>query len=131
MGSDLSDIRQMAEDYTAAWNSGSPQAVASFFAEDSQIIINRGEPWKGRAGIAAMASGFFGEVPDLVLQCDDVRLAGSHALFVWSFTGHHAQSGNRLEVRGWEEWELDGDLKVKASLGWFDAAAYARQIEGG
>ena len=28
---------------------------------------------------------------------------------------------------GWEEWDLDADLKVKASRGWFDADDYARQ----
>ena len=29
--------------YTAAWNSKDPQAVASFYATKSQIVINRGE----------------------------------------------------------------------------------------
>ena len=27
-------------------------------------------------------------------------------------------------------WELNEDLKVKSSLGWFDAVDYARQIAG-
>jgi hypothetical protein len=35
-----------------------------------------------------------------------------------------------LTVRGWEEWELDDDLKVKKSFGWFDAEVCARQVEG-
>jgi len=47
-----------AEAYTAAWNSGSTQAVAEFYAQDGQIVINRGEPWEGRTGVAEMAAAF-------------------------------------------------------------------------
>ena len=125
-----SAVAMMAKDYTAAWNSKSPKAVASFYAEDGQIIINRGNPWKGRSGIEEMASGFYADVPDLSLTCDEVRCAGSHAVYVWTFTGHHANSKNPLKISGWEEWELGDDLKVKASLGWYDADGYARQVEG-
>ena len=125
-----SAVEEMAHAYTAAWNSKSPEAVASFYAENGQIIINRGEPWIGRSGIQEMAAGFYKDVPDLSLTCNDIRCAGSHAVFVWTFTGHHAGTGRELSVRGWEEWELGDDLKVKASLGWFDAEEYARQVEG-
>jgi len=124
-------VAKMAQDYTQAWNSKSVEAVASHYAEDGQIIINRGEPWKGRSRVAEMAAGFYADVPDLSLSCDEIRCAGSHAVYVWTFVGHHARTGNPLKVRGWEEWELDGDLKVKASLGWYDADDYARQVEGG
>ena len=126
---DPNAVAQMAQNYTAAWNSKSAEAVASHYAEDSQIVINRGEPWKGRPGIVRMASSFFADVPDLSLRCDAIRCAGSHVIYVWTFTGHDAKTGNPLTVRGWEEWELGDDLKVKASLGWFDADDYALQVE--
>ncbi len=128
---DPNAVAKMAQDYTAAWNSKSAAAVASHYAENGQIIINRGEPWKGRSGIVEMASGFYADVPDLSLVCDEVRCAGSHAVYVWTFTGHDAKTGNPLKVRGWEEWELSDDLKVKASLGWYDADDYARQVGAG
>jgi hypothetical protein len=80
-------------------------------------------------GIVEMAKGFYADVPDLSLVCDEIRYAGSHAIFVWTFTGHDAKTGNLLKVRGWEEWELDDDLKVKASLGRFDVDDYTRQGE--
>ena len=127
---DPKSLAQMAADYTAAWNSKSAEAVASFYAEDGQIIINRGEPWTGRDGIAAMANGFFADVPDMSLTCDEIRCAGTHAVYVWTFTGHDAKTGNPLTVSGWEEWELGDDLKVTASLGWYDSDDYARQVEG-
>ncbi|RIJ32958.1 nuclear transport factor 2 family protein [Henriciella mobilis] len=127
---DKGRIARLADEYTAAWNSGSAEAVASFYAEDGEIIINRGEPWQGRAGVAEMAAGFFADVPDLKLTCDEVRTAGDHVVYMWTFTGHDAASGNPLTVQGWEEWDLDGALKVKASRGWFDSEDYARQAAG-
>ncbi|WP_424968730.1 MULTISPECIES: nuclear transport factor 2 family protein [unclassified Dinoroseobacter] len=120
----------LAEAYTAAWNSGDPNAVAAFYAEGGGITINRGTPWEGRAKVAEMAAGFFADVPDLRLSCDAIRGAGAHVIYVWTFTGHDATSGRPLNVRGWEEWELDADLKVQKSLGWFDAEDYARQAGG-
>ena len=123
-------VAKMAADYTAAWNSNSAEAVASFFAKDGEIIINSGDPWTGRSRIQDMVAGFYADVPDLTLSCDDVRSAGRHAVFVWTFTGHDAATGNPLNVRGWEEWELGGDLRVMASRGWFDAEDYAHQAAG-
>ena len=127
---DTKSVAKMAANYAAAWNSKSAEAVASFYAEDGEIIINNGDPWRGRSRVQEMASGFYADVPDLTLNCDDVRCAGSHVIFVWTFTGHDATSGNSLNIRGWEEWELGDDLKVKASRGWFDAEDYRRQVEG-
>ena len=120
-------VSRLAAAYTAAWNSGSPEAVAAFYAQDGQIAINRGNPWIGRKGIVDMAAGFFADVPDLKLVCDGVRCAGNHVAYFWTFTGTHASTKNPLRVVGWEEWDLDADLKVAASRGWYDADDYARQ----
>jgi uncharacterized protein (TIGR02246 family) len=122
---------RLAAGYTAAWNTGRAENVAAFFAETGGIVINRGQLWQGRAGVAAMAAGFYADVPDLTLVCDGVKLAGSHMLYLWTFTGTHVGSGNRLKITGWEEWELADDLTVTASRGWFDPAEWDRQIAGG
>lgn len=124
------DIAGITTAYTAASNSGSAEAVASFYAPEGTIIINRGTPWEGRAGIAAMAAGFYTDVPDLSLTCDGLRIAGDHVAYLWTFTGHHAQTRNPLRIIGWEEWDLDSEGKVTASRGWYDAADYARQVAG-
>ena len=124
------DIAAIAVAYTAAWNSGSAEAVASFYAEGGGIVINRGTPWEGRAGIAAMAAGFFADVPDLSLTSDKQRIAGDHVAYLWTFIGHHAQTRNPLRITGWEEWDLDAEGKVTASRGWDDALDYARQVAG-
>lgn len=123
-------IKQIAADYTAAWNSKSAPDVAAFYAPDGQIVINNGDPWQGRDGVRDMALGFYADVPDLSLTCDDVRLSATHAIFVWTFTGHAADTGHPLNVSGWEEWDLNADNKVRFSRGWFDADDYARQASG-
>lgn len=121
-------IEQIAAAYTAAWNSGSAEAVAAFYAKEGTIVINRGNPWQGREGVAAMAAGFFSDVPDLKLACDGLRVAGDHVVYLWTFTGHHAETRKPLRISGWEEWDLDAEGKVAASRGWFDAADYDRQV---
>ncbi|MEM9432373.1 MAG: nuclear transport factor 2 family protein [Pseudomonadota bacterium] len=125
-----SDLDTLAQRYTDAWNSKVPENVASFHRSDSSIIINRGEPSVGYAGLTEMAAGFHADVPDLHLTCNGIRGAGKHVVYLWTFTGHHAETGNALEVEGWEEWELDDDMKVISSLGWFDGDEYERQVAG-
>ncbi|MEO1192146.1 MAG: nuclear transport factor 2 family protein [Pseudomonadota bacterium] len=124
------DFATLAAAYAAAWSSHDPRAVAAFYAEEGQIQINRGDVLKGQQAIIDMAAGFYAEFPDLVVHCDLPRRAGSHAIFVWTLEGHHAETKNYVKVGGWEEWELDAKGKVAASLGWFDAEDYQRQVEG-
>jgi uncharacterized protein (TIGR02246 family) len=121
------DVAGLAAAYTAAWNSGEPQAVASHYAADGSISINGGADWLGRAGVAEMAAGFMADIPDMVLRCDGVRAAGLTAIYLWTFTGTHAASGKPVSVAGWEAWELNDAGQIAASRGWFDAGDYARQ----
>ena len=75
-----------------------------------------------------MAASFFADVPDMSLTCDEIRCAGSHAVYVWTFDGHDAKTGNPLKVQGWEEWDLDDDLRIRPSRGWYDAEDHASQV---
>ena len=121
---------KMAVAYTAAWNSGNPEAVADHYAPGKGITINRGENQFGREEMVAMAAGFMGSFRDLKLTCDFTRLAGDHAVFGWTLEGHHAETGNFVRASGWEEWDLDDDCRVTNSLGWFDGVDYERQVAG-
>ena len=131
MSFDPEKIKKMAADYSAAWSSGNPASVAAHYASDGRIAINRGEPLIGTAAITEMAAGFYAEFPDLIVKCDDIRSSGNHAIFAWTLEGHHSETKNFVRVPGWEEWELNDDLKVVSSLGWFDADEYDRQISEG
>lgn len=130
MSFDQASLNDLAARYTEAWNSKVPENVSAFHLPSSQISINRGEPSVGHEALTAMAAGFHADVPDLFLKCDGIRSAGDHVVYLWTFTGHDAQTGNPLEISGWEEWDLDEDMKIRSALGWFDADDYQRQVEG-
>jgi uncharacterized protein (TIGR02246 family) len=121
------NIAAIAARYTAAWNSGRPEAVAEHYASDGGITINGGPLWPGRTGVTEMAAGFLADIPDMVLRCDGVRAAGLTAIYLWTFTGTHAASGKPVSVAGWEAWDLNDAGQIAASRGWFDAEDYARQ----
>ncbi|WP_298843198.1 nuclear transport factor 2 family protein [uncultured Roseobacter sp.] len=122
---------EKAAAYTAAWNSKDAARVAGHFAPEASIVINRGDPHKGRTALEAMAAGFHAEFPDLHLTCDGIRAGGDHMIYLWTLEGHHAETGNHCKVGGWEEWDLGPDMQVLASKGWFDADDYQRQVDGG
>lgn len=121
-------IDDVADAYAAAWSSHDPNLVADMFSEDACLSVNRGEAIVGRSAIVALVTGFYDEFPDLVVSKNEVRLAGDHAVFLWTLEGTHRASGNRVVLNGWEEWELGEDMKIKASSGWFDAEEYERQL---
>lgn len=123
-------ITRIAANYEAAWNSGDPSRVAACYAGDGGIVINRGTPWQGRTKVAEMAAGFYTDVQDMRVILDDLRIAGDHVAFIWTFTGRHAGTGNALDVKGWEEWDLDENGLIAASRGWYDADDYGRQVNG-
>ena len=125
-------FQRTAEDYAAAWSSHNADAVAAFYAEDGQIVINGGSPISGRAAISKdCAQAFYDEFPDLVVHLDVARVAGHHALFLWTLEGTHAETGNAVRISGWEAWELNAKGQVRSSHGYFDATEYQRQIAEG
>ena len=125
------NVRAIASDYAKAWSSGDPDAVASYYAEDGSIVINRGDPISGRAAVSEMATGFLAEFPDLHLTVDHLRIAGDHVMFGWTLEGTHSETAYKVRVLRWEEWDLDAQGKVAKSLGWFDAEDYDRQVAEG
>jgi len=128
MSTDPEKIRAIAAGYAAAWNSGRPDAVASFFAENGTIVINRGAPWTGLAKVAEMAAGFDGDLADMTVCCDALRIAGDHVASIRTFTGTQRGSGKPLDVKGREEWDPDADGKAALSRGWYDSTDYGHQV---
>ena len=125
--------KEMAENYTKAWCSHDPNAVALFYAEDGRIVINGGEPSQGRAEIAAMAQAFYNDFPDLVVRMDDIRTSGTHAIYRWTLEGTNSGpggTGNHVKVSGWEYWRYSEEGLVAESTGHFDADDYQKQVDG-
>jgi hypothetical protein len=76
--------------------------------EDGRIVINCSEPC-----VVEMAAGFFADVPDLTLACDELRCAGDNAVYLWTFTGTHSGIKNHQRVVGWEQLDLDTHCNLR------------------
>lgn len=127
-------LQQFGADYTAAWNSHEPEQVAAFFEEEGSLKVNDADPAVGREAIAEVARGFVTAFPDFVLAMDSVRVVGSRVEYHWTFAGTNSGpegTGNPVRFSGFEEWTLGPNGLVDRSLGHFDEAEYARQLEFG
>src|SRR5262245_33125348 len=57
------DIRQTAEEFTAAFNHGDARAVAALWTPDGEYVDEGGNVTKGREAIAKAYAAFFKEHP--------------------------------------------------------------------
>jgi uncharacterized protein (TIGR02246 family) len=126
-------LQEFANGYTAAWNSGQPEQVASFFAPDGTLSVN-GAASTGREAITAVAAGFMTAFPDLELLNDRVEILPNAVRYHWTFIGTNTGpggTGQAVRFSGFEEWTFDESGLVAISLGQFDADEYRRQLEHG
>lgn len=119
--------------YTDAWNSGIPEQMASFYAEDGTLIINGGTPSVGRAPLAATANAFMEAFPDLMLSMDSLVADGETYRYHWTFAGTNSGTGGTgktVVFSGFEQWTMNDAGLIQRSIGTFDAADYNRQLKG-
>ena len=72
--------------------------------------------------------------PDLVLTMDEVGGEGDRAVYRWTFAGTNTGpggAGQRVLFSGFEEWQLDSNGLISASLGHFSESEYQRQLKHG
>jgi|SRR5579862_1819022 len=134
MSSGLTDLRDFAARYTAAWCSGNPASVAAFFADDGWLRVNQDPAAAGRDAITEVARSFMTAFPDMQVIMDDLVLRGDAAEYHWTLIGTNTGpggTGRRVRIRGFEEWRMGSDGLIAASQGHFDAAEYRRQLEHG
>jgi uncharacterized protein (TIGR02246 family) len=127
-------LDRFAEDYTTAWCSGDPARVAAFFTDDGVLTVNDASPCVGRAAIAESARGFMVAFPDLVVELDGVTESGETVVYHWTLHGRNTGPGGtdrRVRISGTERWRFAADGLVLSSVGAFDAAELARQLQGG
>ena len=88
----------------------------------------------GRAAITEAARSFMDALPDLHLAMDDLVVRDDGADYHWTCSGTNTGpggTGNKVRFSGFEEWTIGDDGLIAASLGHFDEAEYARQLEHG
>ena len=126
-------LKEFADQYTAAWNSQTPDNVAAFFAEDGSLYVN-GSPANGREAIAAVARDFMTGFPDMKLTMDTLEIQPGKAIYHWTFKGINTGpggTGNTVRFSGYEEWTFGSDGLIALSMGHFDDDEYRHQLKHG
>jgi hypothetical protein len=128
---DLSQLKDFAARYTAAWCSHNPASVASFFTVNGSLKINNGTPAVGRAAIAEAAQGFMTAFPDMIVSMDGLEVEGGRVIYHWTLVGTNTGpggAGRAVRISGFEDWRFGADGLVAESEGHFDEAEYQRQL---
>ena len=129
---DTEKMNAFATRYTTAWCSQNAASVAAHFATDGSLKINTGEAAVGREAITASAQAFMTAFPDMIVQLDSLVMEDGHAVYHWTLTGTNTGpggSGKSVRISGYEEWTMSSDGLIQRSLGHFDEAEYARQLQ--
>jgi nuclear transport factor 2 (NTF2) superfamily protein len=126
------DYVSMGPTYTEAWNSRDPARVAEFFAEDGSLTFNDGEPLVGRAAIEAAVKSRMDALPDSVLKIEAFEELGDMRFrYRWTFAGTDTGpggTGRRVELGGYDEWEVSELGDIATSRSYYDAEDYKRQL---
>lgn len=128
---DLENLKQFAQRYAAAWGSQVPDSVASFFAEEGVLRVNTGEPARGRQEIARVAEGFMTDLPDMQVLFDSLVQTSEGIEFHWTLIATHSGpggTGKKVDVSGYEVWQMDPDNFIRESQGYFPSEEYDRQL---
>jgi ketosteroid isomerase-like protein len=105
-----------------AFNAHDLDAVMSFFTDHPVLELPRGpHPWgqrfegpeEVRAGLASRFAG----IPDVHYGDDRHWVSGNRGCSEWLLTGTTVQ-GVRLEVRGCDLWEFEGDKLARKDSYW-------------
>jgi len=133
MPPDLEQLREFAREYAEAWCSQDPARVAAHYAREGSLAINGAAPAVGRAELADAARSFMVAFPDMRVEMDDLRVRDGTPEFHWTLTGTKTGpggSGRQVRISGFEEWTIDDDGLIAASLGHYDQAEWDRQVSG-
>jgi hypothetical protein len=124
-----------AKSYAQAWCSQNPDFVALFYAENCSLNINNSTPSVGRTAIAKSAKAFMENFPDdMVVAFDKLVKTPMGTEFHWTLTGTNTgpnSTGKKVNISGFELWQLDENGLIKESKGSFDTEEYSRQIKYG
>ena len=134
MTPDPDRLLDFARRYTDAWCSQDPASVAEHYALEGSLTINGGSPSVGRVAITEAARSFMTAFPDMQVHMNDLPIRDSGIEYHWTLVGTNTGpggTGNRVRIRGFEEWTIGDDGLIAASQGHYDQREYDRQLEHG
>lgn len=108
---------ERATEFGSAWNSGDPDLVASFFADDGMYYASVGPDHLGKAFVGKKqvrdgVQAFFERFPGGRFENLKVAVAGNIGTFEWDFVATDA-SGKLTRTAGCDLLEFRGDMVVK------------------
>jgi uncharacterized protein (TIGR02246 family) len=130
-GIDLNPLREFAEHYASAWCSQNAASVAGHFSPGGSLTANGAAPSVGRDAIEVFVQQFMTAFPDLQISLDDIIVVGDGSEFHWTLTGTFTGpggTGQRVCIKGYEEWRIGEDALIAESHGHFDKADFQRQM---
>jgi ketosteroid isomerase-like protein len=80
-------LRNLAERYTAAWNSQQAASVAAFYSPQGSLRVNADAPAVGRDAITKVAQGFMTAFPDMRVFMDGLTEQGDQFVYRWTLAG--------------------------------------------
>lgn len=125
------DLEVFAKSYAQVWCSQRPNFVSSFFSENGVLQINDGSPAKGTEAITHVVKGFMETFPDMVVSMDSLITNSDKTRFYWTLTGTNNGingTGNKVNISGFEEWNINKEGLIQESKGYFDKKEYERQL---
>lgn len=105
-----------------AFNRHDTDAIMAFFADECTFDTPRGgDPWGRRlVGKSSVREGIearFAGIPDVHYDEDRHVVCGNRGVSEWRLTGTTV-SGEKIEVRGCDLWEFDGDKIARKDSYW-------------
>lgn len=125
------NMETFARSYAQVWSGVRPEFVAMFYEENGLLQLNESKAAKGRAQIAEVAKGFMRDLPDMVVRYDSLVTKPTGTEFHWTLTATHSGpggTGNKVEVSGYELWQMGDNDRILKSQGHFPTEAYNRQL---
>jgi len=126
-------LQELGKNYNAAWNSQTPEYVASFYTPHGTLIVNKGTPIVGREQITKFVRDFMVAFPDMKLTMDSLVTKNGRTEFHWTFKGTNTGpggTGNPVNFSGFESWKFSNEGLIQESFGTYDANEYDRQVSG-
>jgi hypothetical protein len=130
-GIDLNSLRNFAEGYVIAWSSQNAASVAAYYSPRGSRRANSAAPSVGRSAVEVAVQQFMTAFPDLQITLGDVFIVGDGAEFHWTLTGVNSGpggTGQRVCIKGFEEWRMGGDGLIAESHAHFSMADLQRQM---
>ena len=131
--SEYDKMIEFGQNYTAAWNSNQPEKMASFYAKNGMLTVNKGKPSVGRNQLAEIARSYMEAFPDMELTMDSLTIENKTYRYYWTFKGTNtgpSGTGNKVDFSGFEEWTMNDQGLIQKSIGSYDAEEYKRQLDG-